>query len=737
SLNHSWLLPEDVVVVTPHKPDPDVPTNEKTDGGLYKVKDAPTKEQEHTKWAHIELVIECKVEETQDDPFEDDEKLTPEASGGERQKNLAQIMGYARNVFEHQKRTHAWTLLVLGSFARIARWDRAGIIVTKKFNYVKEPAKLGRFFWRFARMTAEQRGHDSTAELIEENSDEYKLMLQRANEPYTRDGCILGEHARKMFAKSLVESSRWWRLKVEDESGVRTFLVGAPSFVASGLAGRATQGYVAIDEADPYGPLTYLKDAWRVAHDRIQQEGKTLKDLNSEKDGGPVPYVPTLVCHGDVKGQVTASQEAWRRQHPEEAECPLKTHHHYRLVVKEVCLPMSDFENASQLVSMLTYCTKAHRAACVRKGYIHRDVSVGNTLIYPKPRLGDGGKWKETRVGLLTDWELAKSIHDTADGARQPDRTGTWQFMSASALADPRKRIIVQDDMESFFHILLYLAIRYLPHNCSNIGGFMDAYFDGYHKENGEYFGGVVKMNTMRNGELSSADAPITFYVIEKPADPLAQASGTLVATAQNPEAVEGGSPDGKPAPTPAAPALTGELHPINNVFTEFLKRLKAHYILHVPHREVSKFTASANGEDSQPPNVWSFTQEQSIEETDEYAEEELADLLESTPEPTEEPIPASHTPSATLEPPMSDERKAELEALAKELGDQDKIGKIIFSRAKGTRKWPKYRDRVPDQLDPKYRRNVEERAAAQVKRRADGPPESDSRPSKTSRSMR
>ncbi|KAI0333035.1 hypothetical protein GY45DRAFT_1245657, partial [Cubamyces sp. BRFM 1775] len=57
---------------------------------------------------------------------------------------------------------------------------------------------------------------------------------------------------------------------------------------------------------------------------------------------------------------------------------------------------------------------------------------------------------------------------------------GTWQYMSANALRHPSKRIIVQDDMESLFHLLLYKAIRYLPHNCSEVGRFVEKYFDGY-----------------------------------------------------------------------------------------------------------------------------------------------------------------------------------------------------------------------------------------------------------------
>ncbi|KAI0359616.1 hypothetical protein OH77DRAFT_1365326, partial [Trametes cingulata] len=101
-----------------------------------------------------------------------------------------------------------------------------------------------------------------------------------------------------------------------------------------------------------------------------------------------------------------------------------------------------------------------HRQAYTRKGYIHRDISAGNVLIYPKRIKTPSGETEEVFVSLLTDWELAKSISDTEDEPRQSEQAGTWQFMSASSLADASKRIVVQDDMESFFHLLLYFAIR-------------------------------------------------------------------------------------------------------------------------------------------------------------------------------------------------------------------------------------------------------------------------------------
>ncbi|KAI0368440.1 hypothetical protein BV20DRAFT_463505 [Pilatotrama ljubarskyi] len=524
ALNQSWLIGEEYVVrSTPNKADSDVRSNEKVDGGVYRAGNVPPADQERTKWSDIELPIECKTHPTSDDPFEDNEekKGAPEPMSSDRRKVLGQMMSYASLVFENQHRTHVLTLVVLGKMARIVRWDRSGVIASNKFDYVKEPIKLARFIWRFARLTPELRGHDSTAELVHPGSEDYELMEDRAYRPILHpDGSAVADHARRMFAESLQGNAPRWRLRVGGKDDPHYFLVGAPHFSASGLAGRGTRGYVALDAASPDGPFVYLKDAWRVAHDRIQQEGETLQHLNSDDNGGPVTGVPTLLYHGDVDEQVTESQNAWRRKHPQQPTCPLKTHRHYRLVVKEVGLSMSTFRSVRELVGMLAACIEAHRHAYTRKGYLHRDISAGNVLIYPRPTKMPNGTIKELRVGLLTDWELAKNICDTQEGPRQPDRTGTWQFMSASSLLNTSKRIIVQDDMESFFHILLYFAIRFVPHNCQDVAQFMDIYFDGHTHENGVYFGGEKKLNSMRNGLVTTLKGDVlTFFVRHPPRD--------------------------------------------------------------------------------------------------------------------------------------------------------------------------------------------------------------------------
>ena len=97
--------------------------------------------------------------------------------------------------------------------------------------------------------------------------------------------------------------------------------------------------------------FVFLKDAWRVDHDGVEREGATLRYLNGHK----VQFVPTLLYHGDL-GQVTSSQDHWRAFHPEADRLPLKRHSHYRLVMKEVGLPLEEFQESSSELCKALFC---------------------------------------------------------------------------------------------------------------------------------------------------------------------------------------------------------------------------------------------------------------------------------------------------------------------------------------------------------------------------------------------
>ncbi|KAI0663935.1 hypothetical protein C8Q70DRAFT_210273 [Cubamyces menziesii] len=742
ALNHEWLLPNERVVATPNKADSTSDSRKKIDGGIYPREHAPEESQE-TRWGYIELSIECKtMSGAQQDTFDEDNE-DPEPTAGARRSILGQIMTYSILVFDNQHRTHHYTLMILGDSSRIIRWDRSGVVATKKFNYVQNALMLAQFLWRFARMTPTQRGHDTTAVRVLPGSAEYKLMDEYASmtSKATSSKSSVGDHARQSFKKSLVDAPRW-KLRVDDpDKGPQYFLVGKADFKASGLAGRGTRTYVALDISHrTRRTLAYLKDAWRVAHLNIDQEGDILKVLNNNEGGGPVKYVPTLRCHGDVEAQVTASQDVWEMKYGGKGlVCPLKTHRHYRLVVNEVGLPLSEFQCASELVGLLMCVITAHGQAYDRKGLIHRDISVGNVLIYPTLKKDKTtGKMQATRIALLADWELAKRIDEDDEGPRQPDRTGTWQFLSANSLSCPSKRIIVQDDMESIFHLLVYQAIRYLPHNCFDVGRFADQYFDGYEQDlRGVYYGGRVKITAMREGVLRDPlSHPLIFYVSEPPSPETttSQDSSTPedapatghVAIEDGPSShssastnVEPGSHSTTPETSQPSTKETPALHPINNLFNDMLRCLKAHYTLNVPEILTSSSSADVDSDDDTTAPIRDH-----MGILEDY-EDDLDDV--TAMEPTLSAVP----PLADLSPAA----RAKLEAEAGQLGSHRAMGKLFLRYYLQVNKWPKV-DRVPDKLPEKYHRRDERRIAAGTKRSADPTFEVPDRPSKRSCTM-
>ncbi|KAI1784581.1 hypothetical protein LXA43DRAFT_901342 [Ganoderma leucocontextum] len=189
---------------------------------------------------------------------------------------------------------------------------------------------------------------------------------------------------------------------------------------------------------------------------------------------------------------------------------------HYRMVVAEVCLPSSVFTNGRQLARVLWNCINGHGQAYELCGILHRDVSAGNILILPVigPAAKAGGflvLWS----GVLSDWELAKKLpgKDERPKARQPHRTGTWYYMSVHSLTHPRTPISMGDELESFFHVLIYFSIRFLR---SDLPGAIGLYVDKYFKEstwaaNMRLLCSELKQQTMRKGELFCDQQPIRF----------------------------------------------------------------------------------------------------------------------------------------------------------------------------------------------------------------------------------
>ncbi|KAH9950845.1 hypothetical protein B0H21DRAFT_706122 [Amylocystis lapponica] len=523
-------------VSSPNRSDPSDASRQKPDAGVYPTSTAPTDERTH--WATKRLSIEFKKEPTQDDPFDDDDPLGSfEATALKRQANRGQIIHSVSEIFLRQHRCFLYSVIILGTSARIIRWDRSGALVTTKFDYKEGPQTICEFLWYFGRMSSKDQGYDPSAVPVVEGSDDYVLMNDKAEEELPRDennNENVRDYVRKYFKQSLADG--WQRYKVEvplnednedtyakiyghgaahrpttktGEKKTGTFLICQPHFSAFGVVGRGTRGYVAIDCATK--DFVFLKDAWRVDLPDIEREGDVLQTLN---DKG-VRNIPTVLCHGDILAQYTETQNLspfFTKLFPPQNR--LKTHCHYRLVEKEVGQSLEEFYHSQDLVWVVLGCLFAHSDAVNKAGILHRDISSGNLLMVKEKRPDGSIRHR----GLLNDWELSKKIpvvNPSEDvpqsSARQPDRTAT------ASLNDKYKQMVLQDDLESFFHVLLYMAIQYLPSNCSDVEKFIEDFFEAARISGNEYTCGGDKWTAMYTGLLETsvgiAREPLRFYL--------------------------------------------------------------------------------------------------------------------------------------------------------------------------------------------------------------------------------
>ncbi|OJT13253.1 hypothetical protein TRAPUB_10188 [Trametes pubescens] len=347
------------------------------------------------------------------------------------------------------------------------------------------------------------------------------------------------KYVRDWFRDSLIEGWPRYRLLVGKEK--REFLVASPNFNASSMFGRGTRGYVAWDVQNHR--FVWLKDSWRPFYEGVEPEGNYLEKMVSKP--GIKLTVPTVVTHGDVLQQTTFAAEYISEQSqsetssaegasdvstnskkrareddteekPEpEASVRPRLFIHYRIAVEEVCLKMGDFTNGKQLVRLILNCVVTHRDAYDHFNLLHRDISTGNLLILPQVvKMSDGSKLVGWR-GLLTDWELAKYVpkDNSKQRARQPERTGTWQFMSVSYVRNPSLPVGVADELESFLHVLVYYGVRYLRHTLEGaVTMFIIDYFDTFQVLNGDKTRcSSSKINAVTHGVICVDESVLKF----------------------------------------------------------------------------------------------------------------------------------------------------------------------------------------------------------------------------------
>ncbi|KAI9461379.1 hypothetical protein HD554DRAFT_2223615 [Boletus coccyginus] len=482
----------------------------KTDISIYdRVKGVapPTR----TDFSRMELWMEFKTK-TDGVAFQDPRDITDESrlvameegsftpATAEGIMARGQLAHYAGAQHSMQFRHFSFSVVIHGDHARFLRWDPSGTVVTSAFNYRTDPKLMAEFLWRFDHLSARDRGHDQS--------------IQPANlSPEA------GARAREKLGIN-DKSVPLFKYEVPGLTGMGDAYGPRPPTQNRSLVSRCTRSLPVVwiptedvnggpsscseRDADPRtgqekGPWSeertiYMKDTWRFLPDSPDVEVMPEHEIYAILHRHGTPNIPEHVAGGDVNGGRTTTQEfvgaPWLCVRPR-----ISPYQHYRLVHGIVGRALFKFECTKQLVTAVFDALEAHSHAYHVAKILHRDISAGNII------LTDDGK------GLLIDWELAKMMDE--GGSRRPDRTGTWQFMSANLLWHPGKVHMLTDDLESFLHVLGWMTLRYVPASHTYLAfhrGIDMAMFDEHYQQQGNSEqGGHQKSQALRAGNYPSS----------------------------------------------------------------------------------------------------------------------------------------------------------------------------------------------------------------------------------------
>ncbi|TFY79824.1 hypothetical protein EWM64_g4186 [Hericium alpestre] len=401
-------------------------------------------------WSIMEIGFEVKPKDAFQDPSPD---LSPEArrehvfevDADYARKIRGQMIAYSASHQAAQFRTCCFSVLIIMDEARLIRWDRAGAIVTEKFNYTQNADNLVEFLWRFNHMDAEDRGRDLTvSNALPEEIELAKNILPRGN----MHKIVIHDNEDDQDHHLLISSATDWTLAA---------------------TGRTTRGWKAFDMSTE--KLVWLKDSWRIDMAEMEQEVAIYRDLN--KLG--INNVPTMLWGGDVVGQSTVTgdyvNEPWCCGKHE-----ILKHQHCRLALDIIARKLQDFKSSKEL------CT------------VVNDAMKGMSLL----------------AFDVPDYPNLGMVRVTAPAeARRNWRTGTWRFISIAILEQRGKLHELSDDLESFFHVLLYHSLRYRAAS-TGLKGLEDILhhlFDWSDVDtDGHVFGGDGKRATFASSKLFGAD---------------------------------------------------------------------------------------------------------------------------------------------------------------------------------------------------------------------------------------
>ncbi|KAK7042410.1 hypothetical protein R3P38DRAFT_2767972 [Favolaschia claudopus] len=269
---------------------------------------------------------------------------------------------------------------------RIWFFSRSHEFVSSPFNSLKDIPTLSRVVLSLAFATPEQLGYDTTMSHVADNLGNAQLRLTVGPTVYVTTQ-LLSDHEKNITCE------------------------------------RATRVWQAYREDDPERIPVAVKDVW-VSADAVQ-EGDQLLELHEKLrtlshislPHPPEHYFLTVIEHGFVPtldGVDDDTLTMTRSVLPEGGS--EKRRKHYRIVFKEVGIPIHNLQSVADVMSSLADATRALQLL-YELGLVHRDVSAGNILFV------DG-------VGKLADLEFMRLYRGPIPSSPVDRYIGTSNFIA-------------------------------------------------------------------------------------------------------------------------------------------------------------------------------------------------------------------------------------------------------------------------------------------------------------------
>ncbi|KZT18563.1 hypothetical protein NEOLEDRAFT_149396 [Neolentinus lepideus HHB14362 ss-1] len=400
-------------------------------------------DEEYSHWARSIAFIEVK-RTAKDDPLYGYDPGMKLKMNTEQVNNWTQIQEYAVSAFRSVPRCFLLAIGIFGDMARLFRWDRSSVIVSRSFPYKTQPEPLLKFVIGLALYANGGTDATLTAPVLEAERELVSKAYRRGQE----DNLLPpGSYQSDPPGCSLAQSSQ-------------------PLFCSKSIFGRGTRVWIATkichtDDGD--APMVVIKDYWRESHRwaegdvyRAIYRGRTKSfgvarfshdyDIDDSPDDTVHRSSGARINQGIAKILPSPAGNQKDRQRFKELV-------HHRVILLSIGIPIWRFKSTKILLESIRDAIIGHNNMC-EQGVLHRDISTSNIMISADVKAEDGAK------GFIIDPEYAVDLRAPGADDLLCNLTGTFQY-TAMALFRATVQHDKWHDLESFFWVVVEVILKH------------------------------------------------------------------------------------------------------------------------------------------------------------------------------------------------------------------------------------------------------------------------------------